>query len=142
MICSCDIINVGGCMFKKYTNYLLHALIYFFSFAINYIFFIIFMLFVKDKIIGIQIINLIAWILSMLFIFFVDKMFVPDLVNENNSRELVKFILLRVLSLIIEVLIIFIFVTVFQFNYVYIKLISLILLFCFNHFYVKNFKYS
>lgn len=122
-------------------NYLKHILIYTVSFCINYFIFTGFMYFVNNNIIGIQIVNLVAWIASMIFIFFVDKIFVPDLVNENNSSELFKFILIRILSLIIEVLILFVFVSVLQINYYLIKLISLSLLFVFNHFYVTRIKF-
>ena len=78
----------------------------------------------------------------MLFLFFMDKLFVPDLVNENNSSELFKFVLIRILSLIIEVLILFIFVSVLRFDYNIVKLVSLILLFVLNHFYVTRIQFS
>lgn len=130
-------------MIKKYTNYLKHILIHLISFIINYLIFILFMLFVSENsVVGIQIVNLISWIISMLFIFFVDKMFVPDLVNENNSSELFKFILIRILSLIIEVMVLYIFVVMIRFDYYTVKLISLILLFFFNHFYVTRVKFN
>lgn len=130
-------------MVKKYTNYLKHMLIHLTSFVINYLIFILFMIFVKDSsAVGLQIINLISWIISMLFIFYIDKMFVPDLVNENNSNELFKFILIRILSLIIEVIILFIFVSVLQADYHMVKLVSLVLLFFFNYFYVNHVKFN
>lgn len=130
-------------MVKRCTNYLKHMLIHLTSFVINYLLFILLMSFFnKSNVISIQIINLIVWIISMLFIFFVDKLLVPDLLNEHNSRELSNFILIRVLSLIIEVLILFIFVSVFMIDYYIIKLISLVLLFIFNHFYVSRIKFN
>lgn len=130
-------------MLKKCSNYLKHLMIHFMSFVINYVIFIAIMLFVKaNNIIGIQISNLIAWIVSMLFIFYIDKKFVPDLVNEHNSSELFKFILIRLLSLIIEIVIIYIFVTILRANYYSIKLISLIILFFFNNFYVSHIKFN
>lgn len=130
-------------MVKKCTNYLTHVLIHLTSFIINYLIFILLMLFVKENsLVGIQIVNFISWIISMLFIFFIDKLFVPDLVNENNSNELFKFILIRTLSLIIEVVILFIFVSIIRFDYYKVKLISLILLFFFNYFYVSRVKFN
>lgn len=130
-------------MLKKCTNYLKHILIYLISFIINYVIFIVFMLLInKNNIVGLQIVNLLSWVTSMLFIFYVDKKFVPDLVNENNSTELFKFILIRVLSLIIESMILFIFISVFQSNYYIIKLVSLVLLFIANHFYVRRVKFN
>ena len=130
-------------MLKKYSNYLKHLMIHFMSFVINYVIFIVIMLFIDaNNIIGIQVSNLIAWIISMLFIFFIDKKYVPDLVNEDNSSELFKFILIRLLSLIIEILIIYIFVNILRANYYSIKLISLVILFFFNRFYVRRIKFN
>lgn len=129
-------------MVKKYTNYFKHILVYLISFVINYMIFVFLMNFIKDNIYGIQIVNLISWIISMLFIFFIDKIFIPELVNENNSKELYQFILIRVLSLIIESIILFAFISVLSFNYLSVKLISLILLFFFNHFYVSRIKFN
>lgn len=120
-----------------------HLIIYLISFAINYMIFIFLMLFVSENsAVGINIVNLIAWIVSMVFIFFVDKKYVPDLVDENNSSELFKFILIRIFSLIIEALIIYIFIIILKKNYYLIKLISLFLLFYFNRFYVKYIKFK
>lgn len=120
-----------------------HLIIYLISFAINYMIFIFLMLFVSENsAVGINIVNLIAWIVSMVFTFFVDKKYVPDLVDENNSSELFKFILIRIFSLIIETLIIYIFIIILKKNYYLIKLISLFLLFYFNRFYVKYIKFK
>ncbi len=128
---------------KAVKNYLKHLIIYLMSFMINYLIFIVLMLFISYKnYIGIQIINVIAWIISMLFIFYVDQKYVPDLVDENNSKELFKFILVRILSLIIESIIIFVFINIFQYNYYLIKLFSLVSLFILNSFYVKNIKFK
>lgn len=120
-----------------------HFIIYLISFGLNYLIFIMLMIFFnKDNIIAINIVNLIAWIVSMLFIFYVDKKYVPDLVDENNSKELFRFILIRVLSLVIEIMIIYIFIIILKNDYYLVKLLSLILLFIFNEFYVKNFKFK
>ena len=130
-------------MLKKYSNYIKHLMIHLMSFVINYVIFIVIMLFIDaNNIIGIQVSNFIAWIVSMLFIFFIDKKYVPDLVNEDNSSELFKFILIRLLSLMIEILIIYIFVTILRANYYSIKLISLVMLFFFYSFYVRRVKFN
>lgn len=120
-----------------------HLIIYLVSFLINYLIFIFFMLFFdKNNGIAINIVNLIAWIVSMLFIFYVDKKYVPDLVDENNSSELFKFVLIRIFSLIIEALIIYIFIIILKNNYYLVKFISLVVLFVFNEFYVKHIKFK
>ena len=120
-----------------------HFIIYLISFVINYLTFLLGMLFIRDNgIIGINIVNLIAWIISMIFIFYIDKKYVPNLVDENNSSELFKFILIRIFSLIIEVMILYIFVIILKQNYYLVKLFSLMLLFIFNEFYVKHIKFK
>lgn len=120
-----------------------HLIIYLISFAINYLIFIFFMFFVnKNNGVIINVVNLVAWVVSMLFIFFVDKKYVPDLVDENNSAELFKFVLIRIFSLIIELLIIYIFIIILKKNYYLVKLISLVLLFFFNEFYVRYIKFK
>lgn len=128
---------------KNINNHLKHLFVYFISFCINYFIFIFGILFIsRSSIVGMNIVNLIAWIISMLFIFYVDKKYVPDLVDENNSSELFKFILIRVFSLIIEFLIIYIFIIILGFNYYLVKLISLILLFIFNEFCIRKIKFE
>lgn len=130
-------------MVKLVVNHLKHYIIYLISFIINYLIFILLMQFIKGNgIVGINVVNLIAWLLSMLFIFYIDKKYVPDLVNENNSSELFKFILIRIFSLIIEALIIYIFIIILKYNYYLVKLISLLLLFVFNSFYVKHINFK
>ena len=120
-----------------------YFIIYLISFLINYVIFILGMLFIRDNsVIGINIVNLIAWLVSMIFIFYIDKKYVPDLVDENNSSELFKFILIRAFSLIIEVMILYIFVIILKQTHYLVKLISLILLFIFNEFYVKHIKFK
>ena len=121
---------------KKAAKYLI---IHLASFCLNYLIFIIGMFFVNhDNVIIINIINLLAWIASMIFIFFIDKIWVPDLIDENNNSELFKFILIRVFSLIIESMIIFIFIIVLNKNHYLVKLISLFLLFVLNEVYVRK----
>lgn len=129
-------------MVEKCTNYFKHFIIYLISFLLNYLIFIFLINIFGVGAIAIQIINFLAWIISMVFIFFVDKKIVPDLVNEHNSNELFQFILIRILSLIIEVLILFIFANVLRFDCYTVKLVSLILLFIFNHFYVSRVKFD
>lgn len=130
-------------MVKVVKDRVKHSIIHLISFCINYLIFIFGMLFVNNNnVIIIYIINLVAWILSMTFIFWVDKLYVPDLVDENNSNELFKFILIRLFSLIIECMIIYFFIIMLNKNYYLVKVISLVLLFIFNGFYVRNIKFK
>lgn len=100
------------------------------------------MLLFNNKLVGMQLINLISFILSMLFIFYVDKKYVPDLVDENNSSELLKFILLRIFGLIFEAIILYIFISILDYKFYFIKFIGLFILFILNSFCVKKFKYK
>ena len=124
-------------------KYIKHFIIYFISFCINYLIFIIFMLFSNaSNAIALSLINLFSWIVSMLFIFYIDRKYVPDLVDENNSRELFKFILIRFFGLIAESLILFIFITILRNNYYFVKFVSLVLLFILNSFYVHYVQFK
>jgi len=124
-------------------NHCKHFIIYLISFIINYLLFILLMFIINsNNVVGMYLINFVVWVLSMLFIFYIDKKYVPDLVDENNSSELFKFILIRMLSLIIEVLILFVFINVLQYNYHLVKLFSLIILFVLNEFYVRHIKFK
>ncbi len=127
---------------EKIKDKVIQLIIYLISFALNYLIFILLMFFFKNNIVGINIVNLIAWVISMLFIFYIDKKFVPDLIDENNSSELFKFILIRIFSFIIEALIIYIFIIVLKMNYYIVKLVSLSLLFILNEFYVKHIQFK
>lgn len=130
-------------MIKEVRDQIKHFIIYLISFCINYLIFIVGMFFISENsVVGINLVNLIAWIISMIFIFFIDKKYVPDLVDENNSSELFKFILIRIFSLIIEVVIIYIFIIILKNNYYLVKLISLLILFVFNNFYVRHIKFK
>ena len=131
-------------MVKVVKDRVKHSIIHLISFCINYLIFIFGMLFVNNNnnVIIIYIINLVAWVLSMIFIFWIDKLYVPDLVDENNSNELFKFILIRLFSLIIECMIIYFFIIMLNKNYYLVKVISLVLLFIFNGFYVRNIKFK
>jgi len=65
-------------MVKKCANYLKHMLIHLISFIIYFLIFIFFFIFFKENcVVGIQIVNLISWTISMLFIFS----------HENNTTE-------------------------------------------------------
>ena len=122
---------------KAAKNLIIHLI----SFSLNYLMFIIGMFFANyHNVIIINIINLLAWVVSMVFIFVVDKIWIPDLIDENNSSELFKFILIRIFSLIIESMIIFVFIIVLNKNHYLVKLISLFLLFVLNGFYVRKIK--
>lgn len=126
-------------MLKEVKKQIKNFIIYLISFCINYLVFVIGMFFINENnVIGINVVNLIAWIMSMLFIFYIDKKYVPDLVDENNINELFEFILIRIFSLIIEAVVIYIFIIILKNNYYFVKLASLLILFAFNNFYVKH----
>lgn len=129
-------------MLKKSINYFKHILIHLISFIINYLIFCALILLFNHNVYIVQIINLIAWAISMLFIYYVDKFFFPNLINENNSKELYQFILIRVLGLILEAIILFILVSVLSKDYHLVKLVSLMIMFILNNFYVKRVKFK
>ncbi len=64
-------------------------------------------IFNPNNAIELQITNIIAWIISVLFAFFTNKIFVFE--SKNNSlKELPKFVSLRVVTLLLDMLIMYI----------------------------------
>ena len=95
--------------------------------------------------IGINISTVIGWFLSVVFAFFTNKYFVFEATNNDKKGFLVEitgFFSARILSLLLDMLILFIFVTILKFNEALIKIISNIFVIIFNYFASKFFIFK
>lgn len=70
-----------------------------------------------------QLANIIAWVISVLFAFFTNKIFVFESKN-STIKELPKFFGLRIITLLLDMLIMYIGVTRLLFNDKIVKLFS------------------
>lgn len=71
--------------------------------------------------------NIIAWIFSVAFAFFMNKFFVFESKNKSNieaSKEAIKFILARIFSLVVDMLLMVLMIDVLKFYSLVAKIIS------------------
>lgn len=63
-----------------------------------------------------QIATIISWIISVLFAFFTNKKYVFESKNKFNLKEMISFILSRLSTLFIEMLLMYLLVTICKYN--------------------------
>ncbi len=63
-----------------------------------------------------QIATIISWIISVLFAFFTNKKYVFESKNKFNFKEMISFILSRLSTLFIEMLLMYLLVTICKYN--------------------------
>jgi putative flippase GtrA len=86
--------------------------------------------------IELQIANIVAWIVSVLFAFFTNKIFVFESKN-STLKELPKFFGLRIITLLLDMLVMYIGVTLLLFNHKIIKLLSEVIVIVSNYIFSK-----
>lgn len=100
--------------------------------------------FILAKVFGIQylISNVIAIILSILFAYITNRIFVFESKNKNIIKELVLFFYYRLISSIIDMSIMYIFVSVLKFDDMIIKIISNVIVILLNYVFSKLFIFK
>ena len=79
-----------------------------------------------------QIANIISWITGILFAYFTNREYVFNS-NNKNIKEFIKFILSRIFTLLLDMLIMYVFVTKLKYNNIIIKLISQVVVIVTNY---------
>lgn len=80
-----------------------------------------------------QITNIISWIVSVTFAYFTNRRYVFKLKEKRTLKEIVKFYLSRVSTLLLDMLMMYILVSLLKFNDKIIKLIVQILVIVLNY---------
>ena len=83
--------------------------------------------------IELQIATIISWITSVLFAFFTNKKYVFEFKNKFNFKEITSFILSRLSTLLIEMLLMYLFVTVCKYNDKIMKIVVQIIIIILNY---------
>ena len=83
--------------------------------------------------IELQIATIISWIISVLFAFFTNKKYVFESKNKFNFKEITSFILSRLSTLLIEMLLMHLFVTVCKYNDKIMKIVVQIIIIILNY---------
>lgn len=117
----------------KYEELIKYLIIGVLTTAINYI---IFAILVNIAKVEMHTSNIIAWIISVIFAYFTNKLFVFESKSfklDVLGKEIVSFGAARVLSLIMEEIILYVFVNLLNMNQLIIKLIANIIVIVVNY---------
>ena len=90
----------------------------------------------QDKI-ELQIADIISWIAAVTFAFFTNKIIVFKRKNKTSLKEVFSFFSSRIITLLIEMLIMFIFVSLLGFNDKIIKIIAQVIVIILNYVFSK-----
>lgn len=86
--------------------------------------------------------NVISWVVAVIFAYITNRRYVFESSNENKIKEVISFFMARVLTLIVDVLIMLIFVNVFGFNDKIMKIISQVIVIVSNYILSKVFVFK
>lgn len=95
-----------------------------------------------DDAIQLQIANILSWIAGVTFAYFTNRKFVFESKEENKLKEAGKFVLARVTTLVMDMLIMWLGVTVLYLNDKIIKLISQVVIIISNYIFSKLFVFK
>ena len=86
--------------------------------------------------------TVLAWIISVIFAFFTNKIFVFKSNNKNYLKEMVAFFGCRLFSGIVDLVIMVVFVDLLHFNSIVIKILSNVVVVILNYFFSKFFIFK
>lgn len=89
-----------------------------------------------------QIANIVSWIVSVIFAYFTNRKYVFESKNPNKIKEATKFLVSRISTLLLDMLIMYIGVTILTFNDKHMKLISQVLVIIGNYVISKLFVFK
>ena len=117
---------------KKHEELIKYLIIGVLTTVINYI---IFAILVKAANIDIHASNIVAWLVSVIFAYFTNKLFVFESKSfklKVIAKEVLSFGAARILSLLLEELVLYIFVNILSMNELLIKLIANVIVIAIN----------
>ena len=120
-------------LMKKYEEVLKYLIIGILTTVINYI---VFAILVNNAKIEMHTSNIIAWVVSVIFAYITNKLFVFESKSFKVKiliKEITTFTLARILSLLLEEAILYIFVNLLNMNKLVIKLVANILVIILNY---------
>lgn len=95
-----------------------------------------------DKGIELQIANVLSWIVGVIFAYFTNRKFVFESNNSNKLKESTKFVVSRLFTLFLDMLIMFIGVTILKFDNKIIKIFSQVIVIVGNYIFSKLFVFK
>ena len=88
--------------------------------------------------------NVLSWILAVLFAFITNKLYVfkSETNNKDLVKEIIKFFEFRILSLLIELVIMYLFVDILKLNDMIVKIIAQVIVIVLNYVFSKVFVFK
>lgn len=127
--------------YKEVINYLIFGVLTtVVSLAVYYI--SVFTFLNPEDAIQLQIANILSWIAGVTFAYFTNRKFVFESKENNKLKEAGKFVLARVITLIMDMIVMWLGVTVLHLNDKIIKLISQVIIIVSNYLLSKVFVFK
>lgn len=95
-----------------------------------------------NKVISLQIANIISWIVGVIFAYLTNRKFVFNSKSQNIYKEISSFVGSRIITLLMDMLIMFIGVTILKANDKLIKLIAQVIVVVSNYLFSKIFVFK
>lgn len=133
------IINLYN-QYKEIINYLIFG---FFTTIISLVvyYLLVYSILDSNNAIELQIANIMSWIAGVIFAYITNRKFVFNSKNEKIGKELLSFVSSRIITLVIDMLIMFVGVTLLKGNDKILKLISQIVVIVSNYVFSKLFVF-
>lgn len=95
-----------------------------------------------DEPFQLQIANFLSWFITVLFVYFTNRKFVFISTEKNKVKEVSKFFLARIVTLLMDMIIMAFGVTFFHFNDKIVKIFSQVIVIVSNYFFSKVFVFK
>lgn len=95
-----------------------------------------------ENAIQLQIANILSWIIAVTFAYFTNRKYVFESNEQSKLKEASKFVVSRIITLIIDILVMFLGVTILHCNDKIMKLISQVVITISNYFLSKIFVFK
>ena len=86
--------------------------------------------------------NVLSWIIAVLFAYITNKMFVFESKSKNDIKEITSFFFFRIVSLIMEMIILYVFVDMLHIDDLVTKIIAQIIVIISNYIFSKVFVFK
>lgn len=122
-------------IFHKYKEIILYLIFGFLTTLISLLtyYLLVYTVLNPHKAIELQLANIISWIISVLFAYVTNRRYVFESKNKNKKKEISKFFLSRIATLIMDMIIMFMGVTVLKGNDKIIKILSQVVVIIANY---------
>ncbi len=86
--------------------------------------------------------NVLSWVLAVLFAYITNKIFVFESKSKKNVKEITSFFFFRIISLVIEMIILYIFVDMLHIDDLITKIIAQVIVIVANYVFSKVFVFK